>query len=323
MSRLHEWQIRQIWEEQIRPTVFIGAQPDREPVTVFAGGQPGVGKTRSIASLESLDESHRLISIEGDDYRQFHPDFDRIMRSDPLRMPKVTAHASGMWIQMCVDHANQNRYSIVVEGTWRHASTVLDQAKIAKRMHRKTWAVAIVEPPLISETRALMRFVMDSLAGKREARWTALDAQEKILGNLSDSVRAISISPLIDRFSVIEDGTIRFDGRPTRSDNMGWEAWHERYTRPLTADEQMEMGNRLEKTRTMIPLLHIPESGKTMLLRELDAIQNEYEKATSKKHLSKDDIRSLIDSHATQVRAQGNDSHVQEENREDRRGPQL
>lgn len=117
---LSDEQLRAIWERDVRPYVFRGAEPSAQPTTVLLGGQPGAGKSNA-GRLAAGQVPGGVVSIVGDEFRQFHPQYREVMRDDPLRMPDVTAQAAGRWIQMSVEHANEHGYSALVEGTWRNA----------------------------------------------------------------------------------------------------------------------------------------------------------------------------------------------------------
>lgn len=264
--KLSEEQIEQIWADEIRSTVFEHSHAEATPITVFLGGQPGAGKTAHTFLTKKLNPSHQITPIVGDDYRQNHPDYYRLLTSDLLRMPKVTGHADGRWIALSADYANQKDYSASIEGTWRHALTVLDQAEKAKELGRVTHALIIATPPIVSRTRALARFVHDAVNGD-EARWTSPQAQEKVFSLLSDSVRDISLSHYIDRFTVASDQNIIFDSL-TNPVEQGWKAWKKEYARPLTDSERNNLQHEIESINRAIPLLENRIDGQIELIKD-------------------------------------------------------
>lgn len=84
-----------IWRDDIRPVVDAAERSDK-PCTVFVGGQPGAGKTRAthLVRVSGLHDGP-LLPVNGDDLRQYHPDYDRLCDEEPLAMPERTAKASG------------------------------------------------------------------------------------------------------------------------------------------------------------------------------------------------------------------------------------
>lgn len=209
-----------IWRDDIRPVIDAATRSD-EPCTVFVGGQPGAGKTRAthMVRVSGLHDGP-LLPVNGDDLRQYHPDYDRLCDEEPLAMPERTAKASAEWIRMTMEHVTANGISAVVEGTWRNAATVLDEAANAKRAGRSTHAVVLAVPPALSRLAILERYYRDRSAGL-PARWTPASAHDNAVANLPVTVRAVAMSPLVDRLTVISrDGGILYDG--TDPDLFRW-----------------------------------------------------------------------------------------------------
>lgn len=220
---------------------------DDHPLTVFFGGQPGAGKTMGQRRIEAMHPGEHLVKIIGDDLRQFHPDYTRLVEEAPLDMPSETAHASGMWIGMGVAEANAKGYSIVIEGTWRNPATVLDEARKAKQLGRRTHAVALAVQPSASLISILERYYKDRLAG-RPSRWTPLDAHDRTIMALPGTVAQVAADPAVDRLTVMNRyGEVLFDGvnRATRMDE-GVRAWHDAFTKPISLRERRAMARQLE-----------------------------------------------------------------------------
>lgn len=213
-----------IWRDDIRPVVDAAERSDK-PCTVFVGGQPGAGKTRAthLVRVSGLHDGP-LLPVNGDDLRQYHPDYDRLCDEEPLNMPERTARASAAWIRMTMEYVDADGIPAIVEGTWRNAATVLGEAANAKRHGRSTHAVVLAVPPVLSRIAILERYYRDRSAGL-PARWTPASAHENAVRNLPDTVWRIATSPLIDRFTVIgRDGGILFDGTGDRKEG-GWDEW--------------------------------------------------------------------------------------------------
>ena len=73
-----------IWRDDIRPVVDAAERSDK-PCTVFVGGQPGAGKTRAthLVRVSGLHDGP-LLPVNGDDLRQYLPDYDRLCDEEPL-----------------------------------------------------------------------------------------------------------------------------------------------------------------------------------------------------------------------------------------------
>lgn len=157
--------LRTRWETRIKPLVFADVSAANNPVTIFLGGQPGAGKTQGKNYALAQYPPDTVAEIIGDDFRRHHPDYEYLITHEPLKMPHATAPASGAWVGMCVEYAEANRISFLVEGTWRNAATVLDTARRAKELRRQTHAVVLAVPPLVSLAGIAERFYRDMLRG--------------------------------------------------------------------------------------------------------------------------------------------------------------
>lgn len=289
-----EEQIRRIWSHFVLPVVFEDAKHEQEPMTVFLGGQPGAGKTAGAIIARRLNPSHVITPIVGDDYRRYHPDYMDLLKHDPLSMPSQTAHAEGKWIGMCVDHADREGYSASIEGTWRNPATVLDEAVRAKRLGRSTHAVIVAVPYALSRVRALERFVSGYVNGGM-GRWTPPAAQEAVADSLSQSVKEISLSPLIDRFTVVGSRGIVFDSqREPRA--MGWQAWHGEFSRALSPQEREEAETKISAMRDTLGRLSLRPDDLKAVRTELDAVTRMQQRTGSQKQsISRANFRRMAE----------------------------
>lgn len=236
---LSEQQLREIWDRKIRRRIFRGAQRQESPTTVLLGGQPGAGKTK--AAQMAIDRAGAQIVVLGvDNYRQFHPDYRRVIDEDPLRMPDVTAEAAGAWIQMCVDHAREQGYSILIEGTWRNAQVPLQAARAAAKDGRRVDAVVVAVQPEVSRLGTMERYYRDVLAGD-DARWTPPAAHDAAVASLPGTVEAVAMSGDVASLSVVnrQGATLFHSDRPPSPERVegAVTALHQGMTRALSPEE--------------------------------------------------------------------------------------
>lgn len=211
-----------IWRDDIRPVVDAAERSDK-PCTVFVGGQPGAGKTRAthLVRVSGLHDGP-LLPVNGDDLRQYHPDYDRLCDEEPLAMPERTAKASAAWIRMTMEYADEN----------------------AKHAGRSTHAVVLAVPPVLSRLAMLERYYRDRSAGL-PSRWTPASAHDNAVANLPATVRAVAMSPLVDRLTVIDrDGGVLYDGADP---DMFARRWEDGFHRPLSAVETADARMRLAR----------------------------------------------------------------------------
>lgn len=157
-------------------------------------------------------------------------------------MPDVTAPAAGYWTGKAVGYADAHGVSCIIEGTWRNESIVLDEAARARRLKRKTHAVVLAVPPMLSRLGLLARFYDDLVSGE-QARWTPPRAYENTVRALPSTVHAVAVSGLFDRLSVMDrSGAFLYDG----TDPKHFESiWSDRFTAEPTADERLMVERNL------------------------------------------------------------------------------
>ncbi|MGJ9540731.1 zeta toxin family protein [Actinotignum sp. GS-2025c] len=240
---MSDFDIREEWLASVKPSVFAKAQASLAPVSIFVGGQPGAGKTKAQTAVLARYAEESITQIIGDDLRAFHPDYEWLINNDPLRMPEVTAPASGQWIAMCMQWAIENSFSTLVEGTWRNTAMVIEEADKARKAGRRTHAVVVAVPPLLSQAGLLERFYFDRLEG-RAARWTPPKAHEVAVEALEQTVTVIcaSDSPF-ERFTVMNrDGDYLYDEAPSE-DGVG--VFRAAFHRTLTDTEKTQLALKL------------------------------------------------------------------------------
>lgn len=196
----------------VAPEIFSAAMASGQPVWIGIGGQPGAGKTAGRNLALELADAGSVASIVGDDLRPLHPDFERLMREDPLRMPERTQEAVSAWVELALEHAVDQRFSVLVEGTFRRPEVTIGTAERFHDAGYRTHLVAVAVPGWESRLSTVERFVTDHREG-RTARWTPPAAHDAGLTGSPSTLRAAASSTAVDRISVVtRRGQLLFDG---------------------------------------------------------------------------------------------------------------
>lgn len=218
---------------------------------MLLGGQPGAGKSRA-ADLATAAASGSVVSIVGDEYRRFHPAYAETLKADPLRMPDVTAQAAGRWIQMCVDHARDQGYSVLIEGTWRNAQVPLAAARSARKDGRRVAAVVVAVQPEVSRLGAMERYYRDVLAGD-DARWTPPAAHDAAVASLPGTVESVAMSGDVDSIRVVtrDASTLFHSDRPPSPQRVegAVSALHQGMSRALSPDQMDRYARSVKEMR--------------------------------------------------------------------------
>lgn len=203
--------LRRRFLERIAPRIDrLGHASDR-PRLLMVGGQPGAGKSRALAHLASGSDTP-LYAVVGDVLRQHHPDYDRLVNDDPVRMPTLTQAASAAWVRMSLEYARDKGISVAVEGTFRDATVSLGTAAHFRTAGFEVEVAALAVPAWQSRLSTVARFVEDHSVG-RAARWTPLEAHDAGYAGTLETFAKLAASGLTSRLLVLDRAGIRFEGR--------------------------------------------------------------------------------------------------------------
>ncbi|QVJ03475.1 zeta toxin family protein (plasmid) [Nocardiopsis eucommiae] len=172
----------------VREFVF-GPYPDNleTPTLVLVGGQPGAGKSRAMATV-AQGRQEELVPLSGDDLRPFHPAFTRLAQDHPWLMPNATAQASGAWVRRCIDHALQNRYSLLLEGVFRNPHVVAQTIDRFAAAGYRVEVVGLAVPYRDSLLATLGRYLYP--ADTETARWTPATAHDSAYNMIPSTLQA-------------------------------------------------------------------------------------------------------------------------------------
>ena len=206
LNVLFEQDVRPYLEEQSSQAACGRSWP---PVLVYTGGQPGAGKSRANERVAQARPS--LVPIIGDDLRQFHPCYARLMREDPLAMPAVTAQASGQWIGMSAEYLRDQRADVLIETTLRSPDAMASTIASFRN------AGYVVELRVVAVPHEVTRLsTVERYTGQIEAtgagRWTPAFAHDEAYTRAAGTAESLLAAGAVDRF-VIEDrsGAVLFD----------------------------------------------------------------------------------------------------------------
>lgn len=213
-GQLDAEQIRAFFEQDVRPyleelrsqTRGGGSWP---PVLVYIGGQPGAGKSR--ANERAARARPSLVPVIGDDLRQFHPDYTRLMREDPASMPTATAQASGQWIAMAADYLREQRADVLIETTLRSPDAMASTIAAFRQAGYVVELRVVAVPHEVSRLSTVERYTgqVDNVG---VGRWTPSSAHDEAYEKAVSTVEGLLASGRVDRF-VIEDraGSVLLD----------------------------------------------------------------------------------------------------------------
>jgi pantothenate kinase-related protein Tda10 len=117
--RLPQEQLEEIFQQIIVPDYLLRSnpQPQQHPQAILLGGQPGAGKSTTAPQFHrEFINRGGLVWVTWDDFRPFHPDYERLLRERPAEMPDITCPAARWWQDRAATYLQAGHYHTLLEG---------------------------------------------------------------------------------------------------------------------------------------------------------------------------------------------------------------
>lgn len=215
IGKLDAEQLQQIFIDRVAPEYLDiqRGEPTGSPRFVSVGGQPGAGKGAVLDIARS--ENFGSVVVNGDDLRLFHPDYEGLMESDPLRMPEVTGSASGPWVGMSTRYLRLRQISAIVETTLRDAEMLRGEFEAFRAAGYVNELRVVAVPLEVSRAGTVTRFIQQ-IKDYGSGRWTPSVAHDQAAVNVTNSVRELVSSGVVDRIVIQDrDGRVFLDAGVT------------------------------------------------------------------------------------------------------------
>ncbi|MDR1227379.1 MAG: zeta toxin family protein [Prevotellaceae bacterium] len=128
----------------------------KNPTAIILGGQPACGKS---GVTNALNSDSSFLVINGDDYRQFHPDFTHLISNSPTEFPTLTQNFSNIFTENLVKDGAALRYNLIIEGTMRNPDVPAKTAALLHEQGYRVGAAVIAAHPKITELGTYRRYV--------------------------------------------------------------------------------------------------------------------------------------------------------------------
>lgn len=200
--------LKQIWEHSTHQGKILPSS--RKPLGYVLGGQPGSGKSVLTETIKKNNKN--IISINGDEYRSWHPYFSEIQNTYGKDSSKITAKFAGKVTEALIKKAIKEKYNVVIEGTFRTAETPLKTLKDLKENGYTTYACIKTCPADVSWNRCLSRYEEGLIDKSGKERFTDRSHHDLVVKNLAKNADIVYKSGLADKFGVVgESGDLIFD----------------------------------------------------------------------------------------------------------------
>lgn len=175
-----------IWNDLITSRNLI---PQEKPLGVVLGGLPGSGKSILIKRMEA-ELNRNIIPINGDDFRIYHPNFQKIYQEHQGDYPKYTSDFSNPMVERVIKACIKNRFNMVIEGTFRDPKIPIKTLSELKNQGYETRAMIIATQKEIAWHSTIERYEHD-LNNGFYARKVDKDTFDFIASHLARNTKSV------------------------------------------------------------------------------------------------------------------------------------
>jgi len=202
MDRLVEEKFDEIWRHEITNR-HTHAKPvvNGIPSAFVLGGQPGAGKFILLSKAAAWMQKN-IIMINGDYYRKYHPNYAKFQSENIEISATKTAEFAGKMVEKILNKCIVQRYNVVIEGTFRTASTPLQTLSKFKAAKYHTEAMIQTCDKNLSWSSCLERFEKAKNFDPSSARATRKADHDKVVASLAQNAMEVYRSGLADRFRI-------------------------------------------------------------------------------------------------------------------------
>lgn len=174
--------------------------PVSATIAFVLGGQPGAGKT-GLQEIMKEKCNGNLIILNGDEFRELHPDFDKLQEKYGKDSVDYTGKFSGQMTEALINKLKSEHYNVLVEGTLRTSEVPLKTCADFKAAGYDVVLGVIAVKPQISFLSTVLRYEKMIAAGKTP-RATAKDKHDYVVEHIPDNLQQIYDSKLFDNILI-------------------------------------------------------------------------------------------------------------------------
>lgn len=208
--------LEEIFRRIIVPDYLLrsGPEPRPDPEVIHLGGQPGAGKS-TVAPEFRREFAGRggLVWVTRDDFRPFHPDYERLLAERPADMPAVTRPATWWWQDRAAAYLQAGRYNMLLERGFRDPDEVLASAAAFDAADYLVHVSAVAVPAALSRLGIIERYARQ-VETVGTGRWTTAASHDADYAGTMEVLRRAEAARVVSRISVwTRDGLVLDDRR--------------------------------------------------------------------------------------------------------------
>ena len=174
----------------VKDEYLSGYKENNHPVAFLLGGQGSVGKGQLSRMIVSQNpDLHKIFFINGDVYRNEHPDNKRLQHS-PESYSRETQSFSSIFTEGFIEESIKRKLNVSVEGTMRNPNTPLTTAALFRKNGYRVEAYVIAAPVEFSSLNLYTRYANELIQGElgRLADKSSHDAAAEMMPTTVDAL---------------------------------------------------------------------------------------------------------------------------------------
>lgn len=213
--------------------------PSEVPEVIYVAGQPASGKSHLVHTLTT---DHQV--LDSDILRKNHPDLNRIMTLDPIRMDVLTNEPINYWMSGLIDHARLHRHSVIIENTLSNPSFIATEIEKFRAKGFRVSLAAMAVSQEVSRLGVIQRY-LEAARFDPYPRWTSELSHSNGYKALVPGLKVLA--PLADEVTIFTRDMRRIDMDEIEHERATWFDNPNHRETFLTRFEELELTEHLKE----------------------------------------------------------------------------
>lgn len=171
------------------------------PTGILLGGQPASGKTNLIETIKRNTPDRQFVVINGDTFRNYHPNYNAICDQYGTEAPHHTQPFSNAMVEWAKNECLTKGYNFIVEGTMRTFKVIQDTVTELKSHGFEAEFHALAIPRVESLLGIFDRYERD-MTQTGIGRFSAITVHDEAFHNIPANLNRAARELAVDRFVV-------------------------------------------------------------------------------------------------------------------------
>lgn len=244
---------------EIRDHYLPRSEPQRQPIAIVTGGQPGSGKS-GLASAAGTELAARggFVVVDADKLRPFHPDFQKLLKEDDRTAANLTHPDSGTWAGRLMRDAVAGRRNLIIDQTTRDPEAL---EKISRDLRGAGYRIELrmmAVNEAVSEQRIYTRYE-EQKAQSGMGRFSTKDKHDEAFAGIPKALEAAESRRLVDAVKIYDKdhnelyaNRLKGPGRDWEQPAGGVKALQDERGRPMTLAEKSQLASNYAELSSMV-----------------------------------------------------------------------